>query len=101
VPSEPGKPDESESNEERKVTLSGLLKFIDGLWSSCRCERLFVFTTNHIDRLDPTLLRPGRMDKHILLSFCTFEAFKILARNYLDIEDHELFPEIQDLMEVA
>ena len=41
------------------------------------------------------------MDKHIFLSFCTFGAFKILARNYLAIEDHELFPEIQDLMEAT
>jgi ATP-dependent 26S proteasome regulatory subunit len=97
----PAKPDESESNEDSKVTLSGVLNFTDGLWSCCGSERLFVFTTNHIDRLDPALLRSGRMDKHILLSFCTFGAFKILARNYLSIEDHELFPEIQDLMEAA
>jgi len=98
-PSEPGKSDEKESsNEEGKVTLSGVLNFTDGLWSCCGSEKLFVFTTNHIDRLDPALLRSGRMDKHILLSFCKFGAFKILARNYLGIEDHELFPEIQDLI---
>ena len=56
---------------------------------------------NHKHRLDPALLRSGRMDKHVLLSFCTFGAFKILARNYLAIEDHELFPDIQDLIEAA
>jgi len=100
-PPEPGKPDESETNEDSKVTLSGVLNFTDGLWSCCGSERLFVFTTNHIERLDPALLRSGRMDKHILLSFCTFEAFRILASNYLGIQDHELFPEIQDLMEAA
>jgi len=97
----PSEPDESESNDDSKVTLSGVLNFTDGLWSCCGSERLLVFTTNHIDRLDPALLRSGRMDKHILLSFCTFGAFKILAHNYLAIEDHELFPEIQDLMEAA
>jgi chaperone BCS1 len=100
-PSEPDEPDESESNEDSKVTLSGVLNFTDGLWSCCGSERLFVFTTNHIDRLDPALLRSGRMDRHIFLSFCTFGAFKILARNYLSIEDHELFSEIQDLIEAA
>jgi len=99
--SDPSKPDESESNEDSKVTLSGVLNFTDGLWSCCGSERLFVFTTNHIDRLDPALLRSGRMDRHIFLSFCTFGAFKILARNYLSIEDHELFSEIQDLIEAA
>jgi ATP-dependent Zn protease len=97
----PSEPDESELNDDSKVTLSGVLNFTDGLWSCCGSERLLVFTTNHIDRLDPALLRSGRMDKHILLSFCTFGAFKILAHNYLAIEDHELFPEIQDLMEAA
>eukprot|EP00249_Psilotum_nudum_P000979 c13217_g2_i1 orf=1-1128(-) len=39
------------------VTLSGLLNFTDGLWSCCGSERIFVFTTNHVDRLDPALLR--------------------------------------------
>lgn len=32
-----------------KVTLSGLLNFIDRLWSSCGSERLIVFTTNYVD----------------------------------------------------
>jgi chaperone BCS1 len=100
-PSEPSKPEENEPKEDSKVTLSGVLNFTDGLWSCCGNERLFVFTTNHIDRLDPALLRSGRMDKHILLTFCKFGAFKTLARNYLSIEDHELFPEIQDLMEAV
>ncbi|KAG5614260.1 hypothetical protein H5410_014084, partial [Solanum commersonii] len=50
---------------ESKVTLSGLLNFIDGLWLSCGDERIIVFTTNHIEKLDPALLQPGRMDVHI------------------------------------
>ncbi|KAB1216489.1 Mitochondrial chaperone BCS1 [Morella rubra] len=43
------------------VTLSGLLNFIDGLLACCGQERIVVFTTNHKDRLDPALLRPGRL----------------------------------------
>ncbi|CAA6659036.1 unnamed protein product [Spirodela intermedia] len=72
-------------NEESKVTLSGLLNFIDGIWSACGGERIIVFTTNYVDKLDPALIRRGRMDKHIELSYCTFEAFKVLARNYLGL----------------
>ncbi|XP_022136665.1 AAA-ATPase At5g17760-like, partial [Momordica charantia] len=68
---------------EIQLTLSGLLNFIDGLWSSCGDERIIVLTTNHKDRLDPALLRPGRMDMHIHMSFCSFHAFKLLAANYL------------------
>lgn len=95
----PGKP-ESEAPES-KVTLSGVLNFTDGLWSCCGSERIIIFTTNHVDRLDPALLRSGRMDKHIHLSFCTFPAFKVLAQNYLGVEDHSLFEEVEVLMKEA
>lgn len=81
-----------------KVTLSGLLNFTDGLWSCCGEERIFVFTTNHKDRLDPALLRSGRMDFHIFLSYCTFSAFKLLAANYLGVEEHELYENLEAAM---
>ncbi|KAK0591042.1 hypothetical protein LWI29_034855 [Acer saccharum] len=86
---------ESKSSE---VTLSGLLNFIDGLCSASGEERIVVFTTNHVDKLDPALIRRGRMDKHIEMSYCCFEAFKVLAKNYLDIDSHELFAEIDSLL---
>ncbi|XP_061368091.1 AAA-ATPase At5g17760-like [Gastrolobium bilobum] len=83
-----------------QLTLSGLLNFIDGLWSSCGDERIIVFTTNHKERLDPALLRPGRMDMHIHMSYCTYDGFKLLASNYLEISsDHRLFGEIEGLIE--
>ncbi|XP_040383314.1 AAA-ATPase At4g25835-like [Oryza brachyantha] len=71
----------------RSITLSGLLNFTDGLWSCCGSERIFVFTTNHIEKLDPALLRSGRMDMHIFMSYCSFPALKILLRNYLGFSD--------------
>eukprot|EP01018_Ginkgo_biloba_P006397 Gb_11779 [translate_table: standard] len=83
------------------ITLSGLLNFTDGLWSCCGSERIFVFTTNHIEKLDPALLRSGRMDMHILMSFCTFPALKILVKNYLGIDRHELFPKLEQIIEEA
>ncbi|RVW46463.1 AAA-ATPase ASD, mitochondrial [Vitis vinifera] len=66
--------------DESKVTLSGLLNVIDGLWSTCGEERLIVFTTNYVEKLDPALIRRGRMDKHIELSYCCFDAFKCWLR---------------------
>lgn len=83
------------------VTLSGLLNFIDGLWSSCGDERIIVFTTNHKERLDPALLRPGRMDVHVHMSYCTPCGFKMLASNYLCITDHWHFSEVEDLLVAA
>ncbi|KAH7100842.1 P-loop containing nucleoside triphosphate hydrolase protein [Auriculariales sp. MPI-PUGE-AT-0066] len=45
------------------VTLSGLLNLIDGVWSEE--GRLLFATTNHIEKLDPALIRPGRIDVRV------------------------------------
>lgn len=42
------------------VTFSGLLNALDGVASSE--ERIIFMTTNHYERLDPALIRPGRVD---------------------------------------
>ncbi|GER53574.1 P-loop containing nucleoside triphosphatehydrolases superfamily protein [Striga asiatica] len=44
---------------------ASVLNYVDGLWSSCGDERIKLFTTNHAERLDLALLRPGRMDNNI------------------------------------
>lgn len=50
-----------EKKEEAKaLTLSGLLNAIDGVFS--RDGRILVMTTNHPEKIDPALLRPGRAD---------------------------------------
>ncbi|XP_010468724.1 PREDICTED: AAA-ATPase At2g18193-like [Camelina sativa] len=97
---------EAESDSEdgyayAKVTLSGILNFIDGLWSSFGDERIIVFTTNHKERLDPALLRPGRMDVHINMSYCTGLAFRTLVTTYLGLDglNHPLCEEIEKLID--
>ncbi|XP_066363507.1 protein HYPER-SENSITIVITY-RELATED 4-like [Miscanthus floridulus] len=87
-----------EENDD-KVTLSGLLNSVDGLWSTSGEERIIVFTTNYRERLDPALLRPGRMDMHIHMGYCTPESFRILARNYHSVENHVMYPEIEQLIQ--
>lgn len=87
-----------ETGDDEKVTLSGLLNFVDGLWSSCGDERILVMTTNHKGRIDPVLLRPGRMDMHIHMSYIGFNGFKILASNYLKVDEHQLFGEIEEML---
>ncbi|KAG5512898.1 hypothetical protein RHGRI_038722 [Rhododendron griersonianum] len=50
-----------------ELTLSGLLKIIHGLLSSCGDEQIILLTTNpnHIDRVDVALLRPLNIDLYI------------------------------------
>ncbi|WJX96644.1 hypothetical protein P8452_77817 [Trifolium repens] len=84
------------------ITLSGLLNFTDGLWSCCGSERIFVFTTNHIEKLDPALLRGGRMDMHIFMSYCSMQALKILLKNYLGVDlDDSVLKELEEVIEMA
>ncbi|CAI0453687.1 unnamed protein product [Linum tenue] len=90
---------EDETESSSKVTLSGLLNIIDGIWSASGGERVIIFTTNHVEKLDEALIRKGRMDKHIELSYCDFEGFKVLAKNYLSIETHPLFEVVRGLLE--
>jgi mitochondrial chaperone BCS1 len=47
------------------VTLSGLLNVLDGFHAPNGV--LFVMTTNHVEKLDPALLRPGRIDYELFL----------------------------------
>ncbi|KAF4581280.1 hypothetical protein EYR40_002866 [Pleurotus pulmonarius] len=45
------------------VTMSGLLNVLDGVNSES--GKIFMATTNYVDRLDDALLRPGRIDMKV------------------------------------
>lgn len=50
-----------------KLTFSGLLNAIDGV--AAGEGRILFATTNHIERLDPALIRPGRIDRKELIGY--------------------------------
>ncbi|KAJ2158724.1 Complex III assembly protein translocase and chaperone [Coemansia sp. RSA 552] len=54
---------EQAAYQQSMVTFSGLLNALDGVTSSD--ERIIFMTTNHIERLDPALIRPGRVDMRV------------------------------------
>jgi chaperone BCS1 len=57
------KPKPAGGDKDDKLTLGGILEIIDGL---VECPgRVIIMTTNHKDKLDPALLRPGRIDMEI------------------------------------
>jgi len=68
------------------VTFSGLLNTLDGVASSE--ERLLFMTTNHIERLDRALMRPGRVDKVYLLGDASdSQAERLFLRFYFNIKN--------------
>ena len=51
---------QNELGEKEKVILSELLNFLDGPSSPDSC--IIIATTNHIEKLDPAIIRSGRFD---------------------------------------
>jgi mitochondrial chaperone BCS1 len=58
-----------DTGQQTGVTLSGLLNALDGV--SSRDGRVLFMTTNHPERLDPALIRPGRVDRKSELGYAT------------------------------
>jgi ATPase family associated with various cellular activities (AAA) len=50
-----------------QLSLSGLLNVLDGVVDTP--GRILIMTTNHPEMLDPALIRPGRVDKKIMLGY--------------------------------
>lgn len=48
-------------DKKNKLTFSGLLNALDGV--AAGEGRILFTTTNHLERLDPALIRPGRIDR--------------------------------------
>lgn len=49
-----------------KLSFNGLLNALDGV-AAGEDGRLTFMTTNHLEHLDPALIRPGRADRHVYL----------------------------------
>lgn len=74
---------ESDDIAGSSVTLSGLLNALDGVTSGE--GRIVIMTTNHPEKLDPALIRPGRADFHIEVSTPTaYQATALFERFYGD-----------------
>lgn len=55
----------SEDGYQSSITFSGFLNALDGVASGE--ERIIFMTTNHFGKLDPALIRPGRVDLNVLV----------------------------------
>lgn len=66
------------------VTFSGLLNALDGVASSE--ERIVVMTTNHPERLDEALVRPGRVDVKAEIGYAGREVVEVMWERFYGVE---------------
>ncbi len=91
------KPDRDAKNPRSPLTFSGLLNALDGLVSTDGV--LTVMTTNHLDRLDPALIRPGRIDRRFEFTKPTNKQFLDMFRSfYPDDKDAEYAQQFADII---
>ena len=71
-----------------KLTFSGLLNALDGV--AAGEGRVLFATTNHLERLDAALIRPGRIDRQEELGFATPEQARQLFLRFFPDEDETM-----------
>jgi len=72
------------SRKKDELNLSGLLNVLDGVVDTP--GRILIMTTNHPELLDPALIRPGRIDKKLLLSYLGYEDLVKMLEHYFQLE---------------
>lgn len=74
----------TETLNDNELNLSYLLNLLDG--TLCAKGTIFIMTTNHIDHLDPALIRPGRVDVKIHLTHCDRHQIEIIWESVMECE---------------
>lgn len=90
------KSDPTESPQKQK-NFSTLLEIFDGY--TCLHGCIVIFTTNHIRRLDPALIRPGRIDTKIKFKFACWETIISIFKYFYEIDDETSSDVIKKLHE--
>ena len=88
-------PSRDAKNPRSPLTFSGLLNALDGLVSTDGI--LSIMTTNHLEKLDPALIRPGRVDRRFEFEKPKNKQFAQMFRSfYPDEEDAEYAQQFAD-----
>ena len=74
--------------DKSSLTFSGVLNALDGVGGAA--GQIFILTTNHRERLDPALIRNGRVDVHIEFTDATREQMVALFRQFYPEAEAEL-----------
>ncbi|GMH51164.1 hypothetical protein TrLO_g3572 [Triparma laevis f. longispina] len=71
-----------------KLDLAGLLNVLDGVVDTP--DRIVIMTTNHPEKLDAALIRPGRIDKKIFLGYLNYESAIKMVHHYFGIQEEDM-----------
>lgn len=66
-----------------ELNLQGVLNVLDGVVDSP--GRIVIMTTNHPEHLDPALIRPGRIDKKLLLGYMGASDLVEMLEHYFQV----------------
>jgi hypothetical protein len=69
-------------NDDEPITLDDILNLWDGIRETP--GRIMIISSNHYHDLDPALIRPGRIDITLELSYASHEAMKEIYRHLFD-----------------
>jgi chaperone BCS1 len=75
-------------NDQNTLSLSGLLNSLDSIQASE--GRILFATTNHLERLDPALSRPGRMDVWVEFKNASKYQAEGLFRNFFPAHEDDI-----------
>jgi hypothetical protein len=78
---------EDRATQDDKLDLQYLLMKLDGLESAN--NRIIIATTNHPERIDPALLRPGRFGIQLNLTYCSFDMLRDIIGMIFQLGDFE------------
>jgi len=67
-----------QNNNNSRISLSALLNIIDGV--AATEGRILIMTTNHLDKLDDALIRPGRVDMTVKFDLANSQMIKTIFR---------------------
>lgn len=91
---------------DNNIGLASVLNTIDGIGAPT--NTIFIFTTNHIEKLDPALIRPGRIDLKLEIGPVCVETFNQFMKVHygenveissnIKIKDGISFAELQNLV---
>lgn len=78
-------------NSQKQNTMSAFLNILDGVQENP--GRIIIMTTNHIDKIDPAIIRPGRIDMNIEFKRASPVIIKRIIQSYWNettiSEDHD------------